>query len=215
MTPDGSGPSSLTPFAFFDPDGCSSKMWMVCDLWGWQEFSQTWPQRFMTVGGRAYELPTWERHMGARASSSSPLLRTPDASSGQRQGDVKLSGRTAADPQVSLHDQVRLLKTPTSNLGSNGGSQHPDKRKDGRARTVELLTTAPPADTGIGITTPTGTARSAAAVDAERSGPNRQPSRTPTTTDTSRQGRTTPNGATTSPPSAGGKPSSEGQLPLP
>ncbi|MCJ0872915.1 DNA (cytosine-5-)-methyltransferase [Streptomyces sp. AP-93] len=41
---------------------------------------------------------------------------------------------------------MALLKTPTSNLGSNGGSQHPDKRKAGGhgptlADEIELLPT--------------------------------------------------------------------------
>jgi hypothetical protein len=30
-----------------------------------------------------------------------------------------------------LHNEVRLLKTPTAQLAVNGGSQHPDKRKAG------------------------------------------------------------------------------------
>ncbi|MEW2403480.1 hypothetical protein [Streptomyces sp. NPDC046862] len=48
-----------------------------------------------------------------------------------------------------------LLKTPTSNLGSNGGSQHPDKRKQGGhgpnlADEVEhLLLPTPKASDGI------------------------------------------------------------------
>ncbi|MDX6351591.1 MAG: hypothetical protein QOF84_6381, partial [Streptomyces sp.] len=47
-----------------------------------------------------------------------------------------------------------LLKTPTSNLGSNGGSQHPDKRKQGGhgpnlADEVEHLLPTPKASDGI------------------------------------------------------------------
>ncbi|MFJ6748290.1 hypothetical protein ACIQNI_08875 [Streptomyces sp. NPDC091266] len=53
----------------------------------------------------------------------------------------------------TLRSRVRLLKTPTSNLGSNGGSQHPDKRKDGGhgpnlADEVEHLLPTPRASDG-------------------------------------------------------------------
>ncbi|MEC3996123.1 hypothetical protein VSR01_22430 [Actinacidiphila sp. DG2A-62] len=48
----------------------------------------------------------------------------------------------------------RLLKTPTSNIGSNGGSQHPGKRKNGGhgpnlADEVEWLLRTPKASDGI------------------------------------------------------------------
>lgn len=62
----------------------------------------------------------------AAASSSAPgrLLSTPVASDGGTD-----RGSSAG---WGLRDEARkLFKTPTSNLGSNGGSQHPDKRKAG------------------------------------------------------------------------------------
>jgi hypothetical protein len=47
-----------------------------------------------------------------------------------------------------------LLKTPTSNIGSNGGSQHPSKRKQGDhgpnlADEIEWLLPTPKASNGI------------------------------------------------------------------
>ncbi|WP_269858013.1 hypothetical protein [Streptomyces sp. RPT161] len=49
---------------------------------------------------------------------------------------------------------IDLLKTPTSNLGTNGGSQHPNKRKQGGhgpslADEVEWLLPTPKASDGI------------------------------------------------------------------
>ncbi|WP_236047303.1 hypothetical protein [Streptacidiphilus fuscans] len=71
--------------------------------------------------GRAYERPTSARPTAASGSSSPPGLPTPKA-------------RDAKGPDPGREDLghvVTLLKTPTSNLGSNGGSQHPDKRRSG------------------------------------------------------------------------------------
>jgi hypothetical protein len=75
-------------------------------------FSETWPSSGMTLRGQAYELPTSALHMAGSGSSSSRGLPTPRASS---------SGG-------SNTETVALLATPTANLGTNGGSQHPAKR---------------------------------------------------------------------------------------
>lgn len=64
--------------------------------------------------------------MAGSESSSTPgrLLSTPVASDGGTD-----RGSSAG---WGLRDETRrLFKTPTSNLGVNGGSQHPDKRKAG------------------------------------------------------------------------------------
>jgi DNA (cytosine-5)-methyltransferase 1 len=54
------------------------------------------------------------------------LMGTPMASSGAGPGDLSnYKNRTR------LETQVQLLKTPTTNLGSNGGSQAPSKRREG------------------------------------------------------------------------------------
>ncbi|WP_254878684.1 hypothetical protein [Streptomyces sp. NA04227] len=58
-------------------------------------------------------------------SVAGTLLPTPTASEANGPGPMNRRG------VGTLRSRVRLLKTPTSNLGSNGGSQHPDKRKRG------------------------------------------------------------------------------------
>jgi hypothetical protein len=92
--------------------------------------------------GSAYRRPTSARPTSAGASSSSPGLPTP------RARDWKNGGKDGLD------ESLRLLKTPTSQLAVNGGSQHPDKRKAGGhgptlADEVEhLLPTPRASDTG-------------------------------------------------------------------
>ncbi|MEY9956823.1 hypothetical protein [Streptacidiphilus sp. MAP5-52] len=72
--------------------------------------------------GRCYAPLTSAPPTGASGFSCSPGLPTPKA-------------RDAKGPDAGRQDlghvAVTLLKTPTSNLGSNGGSQHPDKRREG------------------------------------------------------------------------------------
>lgn len=77
-------------------------------------YSETWPTSGMTRGGAAYELPTLAPLTAETESSSTHGLSTPRATHGG-----------------SSTETVVLLKTPTSNLGMNGGAQHPDKRRQG------------------------------------------------------------------------------------
>lgn len=90
-------------------------------------YSQTWPTSGTTRTGRAYAPLTSEPHIVVRACSSPP------------------------GPQ---HPQTEpLLKTPTANLGSNGGSQHPARRKAGGhgptlADEIEHLLPTPKASDG-------------------------------------------------------------------
>jgi hypothetical protein len=62
------------------------------------------------------------------------LLPTPNASdvkgAGQPPGRVR-DGRERPASDADLPTAVSLLRTPTSQLATNGGSQHPDKRKAG------------------------------------------------------------------------------------
>jgi hypothetical protein len=80
--------------------------------------------------------------MDGSASSSSPgLLPTPatcvanDGESSEtwlaRRERVKATANNGNGMGISLTIAVQLLKTPTSQLAVNGGSQHPDKRKAG------------------------------------------------------------------------------------
>lgn len=91
-----------------------------------EPFSETWPPSGSMRNGRA-----WQRRRSAlptpgSGSSSTPgrLMSTPVASDGGTD-----RGSSAG---WGLRDETRkLFKTPTSNLGTNGGSQHPEKRKGG------------------------------------------------------------------------------------
>ncbi|GAA2110039.1 hypothetical protein GCM10009802_06720 [Streptomyces synnematoformans] len=93
-----------TPFATWNPARGVRETAPINPACGhWACYSQTWPTSGTTRTGRAYAPPTSAPRTAANASSSPPGPRRPDAGP--------------------------LLKTPTANLGSNGGSQHPDKRK--------------------------------------------------------------------------------------
>jgi hypothetical protein len=101
----------------------------------------------MTVNGAAYALPTWEPAMAVSASSSlpdggtHPLLLTPVASEAEKATFLQTFAQRSMTGQPFLTNQIRdiydlnqeiqLLKTPTSQLAANGGSQHPDKRREG------------------------------------------------------------------------------------
>jgi site-specific DNA-cytosine methylase len=111
----------------------------------------------MTSGGHAFELlesvhPTIETAGSESPSPATPTARdwksrasnlhgqnarplneqvlayfgTPVVNSANGHGDV-----TNRRNLTRLPTQVVVLKTPTSNLGSNGAAQHPDKRKAG------------------------------------------------------------------------------------
>lgn len=95
-----------------------------------EPFSETWPIWGMTRGGESFGPTKQELLTGANGSSSSHALPTPQAARGESTTETAyLLGGTRSD--ASRPQGEVLLKTPTSNLGSNGGSQHPNKRKSG------------------------------------------------------------------------------------
>jgi hypothetical protein len=61
--------ASLTSF---DPDSCSWRTSQRSFLTDWEPFSETWPRAGMTVGGHAYELPTWVRLIAGTDGGVSP-----------------------------------------------------------------------------------------------------------------------------------------------
>jgi hypothetical protein len=86
----------------------------------------TWPPSGSMRNGIAWARTKSAPPTVAAASSSAPgpLLSTPVASDGGTD--------RGSSADWGLRDEARkLFKTPTSNLGTNGGSQHPDKRKQG------------------------------------------------------------------------------------
>ena len=206
----------------------------VEDIFGHSDvYSETWPTSGMTRNGVAYALPTWAPPTTDSASSSSPpakTFRTPAAA--EAEGGPRDRNRPGATMRLS--DQVReemedgnlrVLKTPTSQLAVNGGSQHPDKRRAGGhgptlADEVEHLLPTPRATRGGSSTETVAMLPTPTAMDAHSSGGS-TPSNV-TLTDAavrSRMGtipnpRHEPTGAPTPPPSTDGSPSWE-DVPLP
>lgn len=96
----------------------------------------------MTRTGVAYGLPTWEHHTDGSASSSQPGLLPTPAAGNFNDGESVESWQARKERELAkgcngngigtpLSMAVQLLKTPTAQLGVNGGSQHPDKRRAG------------------------------------------------------------------------------------
>ena len=124
-------------------------------------YSETFPTSGMTRSGLAFERPTPELRTVGSASSFLPTPQAHDAIQGKTPEQVEsMRLRTGAGvsnlnevvfptPRASdgekggpnqrgskgdltMNSAVQLLlKTPTSQLAVNGGSQHPDKRKEG------------------------------------------------------------------------------------
>lgn len=139
------------PLATWNPD---RDCWEteVVDIFGHSDvYSETWPTSGMTRNGVAYALPTWEPHTTASGCSSSPpaeMFRTPAAAEAEggalsperarvENRTLRLTGQIldmVAPEQMSdawKATPMPVLKTPTSQLAVNGGSQHPDKRRAG------------------------------------------------------------------------------------
>ena len=110
-------------------------------------FSAVWPTSGTTRAGSCFAPATSEPPTVASAPSSPP---------GPPPGLPTPTARAARGPDQARQDLghiVTLLKTPTSNLGRNGGSQHPDKRQAGGhgpnlADEVEWLLPTPTASDG-------------------------------------------------------------------
>lgn len=111
---DTSGPTSPTPFAFYDPDESCWKTSQGTFPWDSATYSATWPRSGMTRGGAAFELPTPAHPTAANECSS--LLLTPTA--GDTAGGRASPGVRGIDKDGSggLREQVRtLLPTPVAN----------------------------------------------------------------------------------------------------
>ena len=95
-------------------------------------YSETWPTSGSMRNGSVFLRPEWEHPISVADSLSSgsapkgghgllPTPRTSDTNGGESMGREGLpSGPSTA-----------LLPTPTSNLAANGGSQNPEKRREG------------------------------------------------------------------------------------
>lgn len=101
-------------------------------------YSETLPPSGMTRNGVLYERPTSAHPTSGPGSSSSPddaLLRTPcaaEAEGGPLHPDTaRERGQTLRLTGQILAMTGHLLPTPTTNLGTNGGSQDPERRRAG------------------------------------------------------------------------------------
>ncbi len=133
-------------------------------------FSETWPTSGMTRSGRLYPLPTRGLRIAGSASSSSPGLLPTPAAGNFNDGESVESWETRRQANLAkgingngqgtpLAMAVQLLKTPTAQLAVNGGSQHPDKRREGGhgptlADQIEHLLPTPQAHDAAGSKTP-------------------------------------------------------------
>lgn len=78
-------------------------------------FSERWPTSGMTRDGVAYALPTWAHRTADSASSSSPILPTPEAKlhdSGPDYARANRPGSGGDDLTTAIHRE--LLPTPTA-----------------------------------------------------------------------------------------------------
>ncbi len=112
MMTDTFGPTSPTPFAYYDPDTCSVRTSQATFPWDSTPSSPTLPPWGMTRGGELFARPTPAPLTAARDSSSLPpeaMLQTPRVSMVGSAGDLN-------NPKVTtrLEGQVALLSTPVS-----------------------------------------------------------------------------------------------------
>ena len=124
---DTSGPTSPTPFAYYDPDSRSLRTSQDTFLLGLPMSSVTLPKSGSMRNGQLYERPTLARHTGGNDSSS--LLPTPDAGGGGKTIPADAvwnkSGTLAYKPdgtkvQVGLSAISQLLPTPSAIVANDG-----------------------------------------------------------------------------------------------
>lgn len=232
-----------TPFAYYDPDSSSLKTCETSLFEDLTESSLTLPPSGSMRSGLCYAHPTRAHLTSVPAFSSSPgLLPTPCARDDGKSPEAHLAmkARMPGGPRETITSlsvlarngmQPELLKTPTAQLAVNGGSQHPDKRRAGGhgptlADQVEHLLPTPAArDWKSGQSNLIGTNARPLNEVVEMLLPTPRASDGPAGTSHSRSWSTTDRslhtlvhtgelGEPTSPRSAAGKPSPDGQLPV-
>ena len=199
--------SSETLSLFGDEQGHVGSSWRTCPACAVQttvkpsgRSSIRLPKSGRLANGHIYERPT-SVPATVENDGSALLLGTPRAAHGMQSSlrDAEAIG----NPHGRLEDQIALLKTPTSNLGTNGGSQHPEKRKEGGhgptlADEIEHLLPTPTASQAGGT----------AEQHLERKRRGKMNRANPTVTDL---GLLVEHLANTPPPSPNSKPYSDGQ----
>lgn len=121
-----SGPTSLTPFAIYDPEASCWRTSQGTFLSDSETFSEKWPRSGMTLAGCAYELPMPALPTAEPESSSLQLMPTPTTTGEGAQGPVdpeawqewkrERMSRGIPTGQGQLGTAVRtLLPTPAVN----------------------------------------------------------------------------------------------------
>ena len=128
-----SGPTSRTPFAYYDPDTCSLRTCQHSLFEDLTESSPTLPRWGSMRSGLLFERPMWVPRTDENASSS--LLPTPDAYQGSRGGSQHPDKRRAGNHSVSLQDVVEQKLFPTPSVADTTGG-HASRSGD---RSNELL----------------------------------------------------------------------------
>lgn len=212
MTPDTSGPASLVPLAYYDPESSCWKTSGAIFPSDWPTSSETCPLWGMTRGGELFALPTPELPTVEHASSSAPNLPTPNARDGDSRGSQHPAKRQAGGHQVTLNDVAEHVLLPTPAVNDMGEGKTPEAWDEWTARMRARHGNGNGHGNSLAIEaqrllpTPTaGDAASTANATASRQ-PGSQHHAGVTLTDWIR-------GASTSPRSGDGKPSPDDQLP--
>jgi hypothetical protein len=131
---------SRTPSAFYDRASSSWKtsQGSFLDDLALTLSSLTLPRWGSMRNGFVYELPMSARRMAVTDGSLLPTPAAGNFNDGEsveswqaRQARLKALGVNGNGMGTPLAMAVQLLKTPTAQLAVNGGSQHPDKRREG------------------------------------------------------------------------------------
>jgi hypothetical protein len=118
-TPDTSGPPSLAPFAFYDPDGQCWRMSQGTFPWDSTAYTVTWPRWGTTRNGRAYRRPPLVHLISAGVSS---LLPTPAAVDYGTNRTPSEGG--AVRPSLAQMARAAMWPTPTSGDAKASGSRN-------------------------------------------------------------------------------------------
>jgi hypothetical protein len=150
MTSDGSGPSSLGSFAYYDPDTSSWRTFQVSLLEEWATYSETWPRAGTTVSGTASRRQPSVPLISVTGSSSWPTptvadlftdkLESSQQSEGSRHSvnlsqavtwngyEKRLPTPTASDGKAGTPLPIAIYRTPQARDGDQRGPSSPERR---------------------------------------------------------------------------------------
>lgn len=103
-TPDGSGPLSPMPFAYYDPATCSWKTPQASFLPEWERFSAIWPPAGTMRNGKAFPQPRLVPRISGNGSSLWPTPQAHDATG------ARSIHNTFSDNHHYPHDLVTAVR---------------------------------------------------------------------------------------------------------